>query len=225
MNKKKLPPVLYEDDFLIAVNKPARIATVPGGGISNEESVAGLMQKQFQGKACHPYVLHRLDIETSGVLLLGKHEQHRKILEEIFRHPSTRKKYIALLKGIPFGKLVTKPLPSRSSGELVPAETHYKVLQIFHTGGPKLALVEAEIKTGRKHQIRRHFAGVGHPVVLDALYGDQRFNRKFRIIFRLGRLFLHAGSIEFRHPFLKKMLRIEAPLPMDLQSVLKKLRS
>lgn len=94
----------------------------------------------------------------------------------------------------------------------------------MRTFGPVCALVEVEIQTGRKHQIRQHFSTIGHPIVLDSQYGDLHFNRKFRILYRLGRQFLHAAKLSFMHPMLKKEIVIEAPLPMDLQSTLKKMQ-
>jgi 23S rRNA pseudouridine955/2504/2580 synthase len=118
--------------------------------------------------------------------------------------------------------MITIPLAARTSKEKIPAQTHFRILETFPV--PPCSLVEAEIKTGRKHQIRQHFAGIGCPVILDSRYGDERFNRRFRIAFRIGRQFLHAKSISFFHPILKKSVFVEMPLPPDLQSVLKKLR-
>jgi 23S rRNA pseudouridine955/2504/2580 synthase len=178
-------------------------------------------------------VLHRLDYETSGVLLFGKFPRDREALQEIWKHPDTKKKYIALVKGKLRGDKIAIPLPARiyrhpvsqkGAENKIPAETRFRILKIFPGKPFPLSLVEAEIKTGRHHQIRRHFAAIGCPVLLDSKYGDQKLNRMFRLNFRLGRLFLHAASIEFFHPFLKKSVKIEASLPPDLQSVLKKLR-
>lgn len=227
--------ILYEDEYLIAANKPPRVATVPGGEIPLHETVMGQLQKQYQKKGISPYPLHRLDRETSGVILFGKYPRDRELLEGIFGHPETHKKYLALLKGVPRPKnkeqknKITIPLSARRQprlgvkSEKVPAETNYKVLRSINLGGPLVCLVEAEIKTGRKHQIRQHFAKIGCPVVMDSLYGDREFNKQFRIRLRLGRLFLHAEKISFFHPFLKKQMAVEAPLPIDLETVLKKI--
>lgn len=224
MSLKSQIAVLYEDDFLVAINKPPRMATVPDDNITLGQTALGKMQRLFEDQNIKPYVLHRLDFQTSGVLLFGKHEKDRPILEGILGHPDTQKKYIALTKGIPHGKVITRDIRARASAEKIPAQTIYKILKTFRGGpsSPQCALVEAEIKTGRRHQIRQHFAAIGHPIIMDPHYGDQHFNRKFRINFRLGRLFLHAASLIFTHPFLKKQIHVEAPLPMDLQSVLKK---
>lgn len=199
------------------------MATVPGSDIPIQNTILGQVQREFQKKGFTPYVLHRLDFETSGVLLFGKMPQDRKPLEAIFGDLQTQKKYIALVIGTPHGSVITKNLRSRASGEEIPAQTYYKIIRRFGAPGPHCTLVEAEIKTGRKHQIRQHFAHIGHPIILDSRYGDVRFNKKFRLSLRLGRQFLHAAEISFFHPFLKKIVIIKAPLTLDLQSVLKKL--
>lgn len=215
--------ILYEDDYLIAVNKPARLATVPAEFISLRDTVLGQAQRQFEKAGFTPYVLHRLDAQTSGVLLLGKHEKDRVELEALLKHPDVVKTYVALLKGVPSGKVITKNLKARTSDIEVFAQTKYKVMAVFKGKVPLCSLIEAYIKTGRKHQIRQHFAGIGHPVIMDPRYGDERLNRKFRIRFRLGRQFLHAAEISFFHPFLKKPITIKAPLALDLQSTVKNL--
>lgn len=221
---KQLFQTLYQDDQILAINKPPRMASVPSEGIPMQDTVLGMVQQQFADKGFKPFLLHRLDFETSGILLFGKNEADREKLEGIFKQPDTHKKYIALLKGVPTGRSITKKLPARESPEEIFAKTEYKIITVIkgrHV--PNCALIEAEIKTGRRHQIRKHFSSVGHPVILDRRYGDQQFNRKFRLRFRLGRQFLHAARIVFRHPFSEKLICIDAPLPMDLQSTLKRL--
>lgn len=195
---------------------------MPASHIPLQETVLGKIQRQFEKQSIRPYLLHRLDAQTSGVLLFGKHEKDREALESIFRDPRTQKKYVALVKNVPRGRMITMPLQARASKEKIPAQTDFRVVETFPV--PPCSLVEAAIKTGRKHQIRQHFAGIGCPIILDDRYGDERFNRRFRIAFRLGRQFLHAASVAFFHPMLQKETRIESPLPPDLQSVLKKLR-
>lgn len=222
MKPKSFLQILYEDPYLFAIQKPPRMACVPASHIPIQETVLGKIQHRFLQEGIRPYLLHRLDAETSGVLLFGKNEHDREALENIFRSPETQKKYAALVQGILRGHTITKLLPARASKEKIPAQTNFKILETFPV--PPCALVEAEIKTGRKHQIRRHFAEIGHPVILDRRYGDLRFNRRFRIAFRIGRQFLHAAFLSFMHPLLKKTVQIVAPLPPDLLSVLKKLR-
>lgn len=222
--KNKLLQIIYEDDYLIAINKPPRMASVPADNYPLHQTALGVLQRQLENTDATPYPLHRLDLDTSGAMLFGKHEKDRRILENIFHHPDTHKKYIALVKGVPHGKTIMKKLPSRTTGEEVYSRTDYKIMRTFRIlGGPLLAQVEAEIATGRKHQIRLHFASVGHPIILDSRYGDIDFNRKFRIRYHLSRQALHAASLGIFHPILKKHVVIEAPLAPDLKSIIKKL--
>lgn len=226
MKKTKIS-VLHEDDFLLAVNKPPYIACVPGESIPLEKSLLGQVQQFFSEKNFKPYLLHRLDRETSGVILFGKYERDRSALEGIFRHPDTKKIYVALVKGVPRGHVISAKLRARHSDAAIPAETHFKILEIFspcrRTCGEVCAFLEIEIKTGRKHQIRQHFSGIGHPVVMDREYGDFKFNRRFHSFYGLSRQFLHAARICFPHPLNGQRVEIEAPLPQDLLSCVKKI--
>lgn len=224
MKPKLLLPILYEDEYMFAVAKPPRMLSVPSQSVPLHRTALGMVQKHYSTPEYMPYLLHRLDSHTSGVLMFGKHERDRSALEGILGDSQTHKKYVALVIGSPNGGVISKPLKARMSNEMIPAETHYRVLNVFRGKlHPTCAFVSAEIKTGRKHQIRQHFAMIRHPVIMDDMYGDKQFNRKFRIHYRIGRLFLHAASSTFFHPILKKTIKIEAPLPKDLQSVLKKL--
>lgn len=223
MNNRNRLSILYEDENLLIINKPPRVASVPGLNIPVGESALEKLTHDLAEKNSHPYPLHRLDYETSGVLAFGKFPRDREALTGIFKHQETQKKYVALVKGAPKGSSIKIPLASRKTGEKIPAETTFKILKIFPGRPYPLALIEAEIKTGRRHQIRQHFSKINHPILLDARYGDLKLNRMFRLNFRLGRLFLHAASLQFFHPFLKKIIRIEVPLPPDLKNVLRKI--
>ncbi|MBI5422346.1 RluA family pseudouridine synthase [Candidatus Peregrinibacteria bacterium] len=222
MSKKESIPIIYEDENLLAVNKPARVVSVPDPNTPLERSVLGMVKEQCAERGFNPFLLHRLDVQTSGVLLFGKTPKLRSELEEILVAPTTRKKYVALLKGIPRGNKIENPLKSRESGELVPAKTDFRVLRHFDLFGIPCSIVEAEIHGGRRHQIRQHFAQIGCPVAMDAQYGDIKFNKKFRIGFHFSRLFLHSKSLQFVHPVTQKTTLIEAPFPPDMMSVSKK---
>ena len=113
------------------------------------------------------------------------------------------------------------PLPARTGHKLIPAHTVYRVLERF----PDCTYVETEITSGRHHQIRRHFAKIGHPLILDDLYGDKDYNRGFSKAHRYRKFFLHAFSVEFVHPFTKEKVRIEAPMPRTFEELLKKLKA
>lgn len=224
---RKLEPVLavYEDEFLLAVSKPARVASVPAEGVSSNRTMLGMVGEfcRARGDTYTPYLLHRIDMQTSGVLVFGKHERDREKLEGILRAKDTVKKYLTLVRGIPKGTVIKAPLKARMSDEKVFAKTLYRVMRTYRVLRTALSLMEAEIKTGRKHQIRQHFAGIRCPVVMDQVYGDQEFNKKFRTSFRLGRQFLHSALLEFTHPMSGVRVRIMAKLPIDLENVLKRL--
>jgi 23S rRNA pseudouridine955/2504/2580 synthase len=221
--------IIYEDEYLLAVNKPARMASVPGERIALAVTALGEVQRMCRerGDVWAPYLLHRIDMQTSGLLMFGKHERDRDKLEGILRMSDTMKKYTTLVKGIPKGHVITAKLKARESGEKIFAQTKYRVVRVYKLPELKsvVSLVEAEIVTGRRHQIRQHFSDIGCPVVLDGQYGDFAFNRKFRLALRLGRMFLHASSIEFTHPFSGKRIALRAELPPDLEMTLEKIRS
>jgi len=253
MRKIKIP-LLYEDDYMFAVNKPARVMTVPadhpireGSRAIPQKSVVEIIQDRYKDKGFQPYLLHRLDMNTSGVLLFGKYEKDREALEGIFKDDRTKKVYLALLRGVPKSGSIKHGLTGRYKGgkrgedreveqeeiasenpesKKVSAETIFKVFKTFRVFGKEdCALTSAEILTGRKHQIRQHFAHIGFPVVMDDQYGDKKWNRKFRLKFWLGRQFLHAERVEFFHPIFHKMINIQVEMAPDLQQTLQKIRS
>lgn len=208
--------ILYEDDALLAVNKLPRELVVRGKGAVGKLPLLDFLRKNYPG--IHP--LNRLDFETSGIVLFAR---NRKILEKVveggFR--DWRKAYRALV----MGRMehvrgeITFPLKARTGGT-VPARTRYRVLETFE----RVSLVEAEIETGRHHQIRQHFAMLKHPLVLDYVYGDKTFNHGFTQKYRYRDFFLHAASVEFPHPITGKRVKVEAPLPQAFEEVLERLR-
>ncbi|MEK7672998.1 MAG: RluA family pseudouridine synthase [Patescibacteria group bacterium] len=232
--------ILYEDEYMLAVNKPARVMTVPADSRaqsapaaknSQNKSMIEIVQKAFEEKDFRPYLLHRLDMDTSGVLLFGKNPKHRKELENILKDEKTKKFYVALVRGVPRNATITHALKSRYKGEAEKqkdkessAVTDFKVFKTFSLWkGQVCAMASVKILTGRKHQIRQHFQHIGFPVVMDEMYGDKNFNRRFRLQYGLSRQFLHAEKIEFFHPFLQKNILINAPLAYDLKAVVGKM--
>lgn len=233
MKKSKIP-IIYEDDYVFAVNKPPRIMSVPADRDPRSrtqltKSVLEIIKKQFENKGFTPYLLHRLDMNTSGVMLFGKRERDKGTLEDIFKDERTNKIYVALVKGVPKAGVINHGLKSRYKGEeqeewKMAAHTEFNVDRIYKVFGSfACALVSVKILTGRKHQIRQHFANIGFPVVMDDQHGDKLFNRKFRLQYWLGRQFLHAEKLEFYHPFLKKIVNIEAAVAPDLKLTLKRI--
>ena len=216
--------VIFEDDDIVVVNKPAGLIVHPAPG-HDDGSVAGELVKSRPGMAAvgsreRPGVVHRLDIETSGVMVFAKTQRAYLRLRAAFEaHGKVTKTYLAVLHGAPRpteGMIETtigrKPWDARRMAVDVPggkrAVTRWNTLK--RQGS--LAMVEFAIETGRTHQIRVHAAHLGHPVVGDALYGDKAKDRAVRP----GRLMLHAVQLEFPHPVTGEMMRFAARPPNDL---------
>ena len=211
----KIPiSIIYEDEHLLAVNKPAGLVSVPAPHIPEYKTLQGQVREwaQEQGKDYKPYLLNRLDQDTSGVLLLGKHPRDREALEGIFQDSRTEKIYLAHVKWVPKQRegTIRFSLEARTVEKKVPAITHYKTTQIIGNS----AVLEVRIETGRKHQIRKHLAMIGHPLVLDREYGDRTFNNNYQRQKKgKGHFYLHSWKTRFFHPFLKQELEIIAEPP------------
>jgi 23S rRNA pseudouridine955/2504/2580 synthase len=216
--------ILYEDDELIVLNKPSGFAVHGGSGV-HSGVIEGLRQLRPQQRFLE--LVHRLDKETSGCLLIAKKRSALRVLHEAFRGDGVQKTYLALLAGQYARKQqwVDAPLLKnvQQGGERMvqvsqagkAAQTRFTRLQRF----AEATLVRAEPKTGRTHQIRVHAAWLGHAIIGDDRYGNDEVNRAFK---QRGykRLFLHAEQLQFMHPLSQKPIQIQAPLPEDLQSLL-----
>jgi len=217
--------IIYEDEVLLVINKPSGMAVHGGSGV-NFGVIEALRALRPNTKMLE--LVHRLDRDTSGCLVVAKRRSALRALHEQLRNKKVQKFYHALVKGRWSPKLtrVTEGLRKNDlkSGERVvivdningkESETRYKVLQ--HYDGA--TLVRAFPVTGRTHQIRVHCQTKGHPIACDAKYGAQDFDSLAKEK-GLKRLFLHAASIEFTHPRTEKRLKVEAPLGKELESVL-----
>jgi 23S rRNA pseudouridine1911/1915/1917 synthase len=218
--------VLYEDADVIAINKPAGMVVHAGAGVESGTLVNAVLAKfrtiSTLGGDLRPGIVHRLDKDTSGVILIARHDAAHRALAEQFAAREVKKTYLALVHGAPSeqGK-IEKPIardPVRrirmttrvSSGRT--ALTRWRRLEKID----KFSLLEVNIGTGRTHQIRVHLSSAGHPVVGDKLYGAPAS--------ALGRFFLHAYRIEFRSPSSGEALSISAPLAPELAQYLESLR-
>ncbi len=224
--------VLYEDDHVLACDKPEGLAVHTGTGIHGGtlvDQVRAYLGPRAERNGFLASPAHRLDRDTSGVILVAKSRRAMVRLTEIFTAGDARKRYLALVKGhVPKREgVIDLPLAehqqtARSRSErgvnLQPALTRYRVL----SSSPHATLIECEIETGRTHQIRRHMAAIGHPVVGDRRYGDFALNREARARWELKRMFLHAERIEVEHPVHGGNLRVVSPLPSDLLACLKR---
>lgn len=217
-------PILYEDDALLAVDKPAGTAVHGGSGVSFGV-IEQLRRARPQAKFLE--LVHRLDRETSGVLLVAKKRSALTALHEIMREGNSDKRYYALVLGqwknarqhvkLPLHKFDTP----RGEKRVVVREGGQAAHTIFtlQKSWPEFSLLEAELKTGRTHQIRVHLAHLGFPIAGDDKYGD--FARNKELAKRgLKRMFLHAHSIAFNHPLTGELLTIAAPLAPELGELL-----
>lgn len=177
-------PLLYSDDDILIIDKPAGLAVQPGEGV--RISVLEAVERDY---GFRPYLVHRLDKETAGCLAMAR--SHRGAAELSVRLEQARKIYRAVVRGSPqpASGIVTDPV--RAKGQLVSAKTSYRTLE---TGG-NFSLLELELDTGRMHQIRQHLAGLGHPILGDDRHGDFKLNKALARELGLKRLMLYAWML------------------------------
>ncbi|AJQ99634.1 MULTISPECIES: 23S rRNA pseudouridine(955/2504/2580) synthase RluC [Hafnia] len=220
--------IIFEDDYLLVLNKPSGTAVHGGSGLSFGV-IEGL--RALRPEARFLELVHRLDRETSGVLLVAKKRSALRALHEQLRMKGMQKDYLALVRGQwqSHCKVVQAPLLKNilQSGERIvrvnaegkPSETRFKVEERFENA----TLVKASPVTGRTHQIRVHTLHAGHPIAFDDRYGDREFDSELKGT-GLDRLFLHAAALRFEHPNTGETMRVEAPLDKKLRHCLDVLR-
>jgi len=216
--------IVFEDRGLIVLDKPSGVAVHGGSGRSH-----GVIEalRAARGEGHHLELVHRLDRDTSGCLMIAKCRPVLTALHAAFRHAQVRKRYLVLVKdhwsgGARDVEASLRRNVLRSGERLVRVDAAGKVGRtrfVPRTPGETASLMEALPFTGRTHQIRVHAASIGHPVAGDAKYGEREFNRRLRD-HGLRRLFLHAASLGFANPVDGAPLTIEAPLPAELLRVL-----
>jgi len=225
--------VVYEDEFLAVIDKPAGMVVHPAAGHASGTLVNALLARypelsettmiDASGEPPRPGIVHRLDKDTSGLIVVAKTAGVREGLQAQFGTRAVEKTYQALVHDVPStpeGEInapIGRDPRQRKRMAVVkdgrPAQTEYRVLEIFG----QYALLAVSPKTGRTHQIRVHMAFIGHPVVGDRVYGRRRQG------ITCPRQFLHAGRIAFTHPVLGEQMEFSAPLPDDLAAVLQSL--
>jgi len=222
--------ILYQDDDIVAVNKPANLAVHRSKFVGPDDAfLIDLLREQVEGKL---HLAHRLDRATSGVLLVARSPETAGQLGEQFMGRSVRKRYLAVVRGWPDPEAGTidYPLPgSRDTGPRRDATTDYKQLgttevdvALGRYDKQRYALAVAEPRTGRFRQIRKHFAHIHHPIVGDSQHGRGDHNRLFKQYFSSHRLLLHAARLEFEHPTSGRPMAIDAGLDETWLSLLER---
>jgi 23S rRNA pseudouridine1911/1915/1917 synthase len=249
--------VVFEDKDLAVINKPAGMMVHAGSGKNEDARSRGTLVNALlyrfkalsaTGGDLRPGIVHRLDKDTSGLIVVAKNDRAHQALAEMFSSRRIKKTYVALVHGaveknkgtinagVSRDPVRRTRMTARPNENARSAVSHYEVVRRLDTRFGKFTLVKVRIETGRTHQIRVHMASINHPVVGDSLYGAanqltdlvasqaatskaaRRKNRPDRL--KLGRNFLHAAELEFPHPSTAKLLQLNAPLPAELEKFL-----
>lgn len=215
--------IVYEDDYLLIINKKSGVVVHPAVGNYNHTLVNGLLyhfQNLSNKNTIRPGIVHRLDKDTSGVMVVAKDDKTHELLSDMIKHKKIERKYVALVWGVikhekgtinaPIGRDFSNrqkyTVTDVNSKEAI---THFRVIKRFKNA----TLVECLLETGRTHQIRVHFTYIGHPIVNDPLYGNRKIINDF------GQM-LHSKSIRFIHPITKKELYFEVDVPSEFKKIL-----
>jgi 23S rRNA pseudouridine1911/1915/1917 synthase len=218
------PAIVWEDEHLLVVDKPAGLVVHPGAGHAAGTLVDALAGKIAGGDPSRPGIVHRLDRDTSGLLVVSRTQEAYELLVELVREHALERTYTALVSGRPQSRTgrIEAPIgrdrgdPTRislDSDSAREAVTHFEVVELW----PERALLRVTLETGRMHQIRVHLAAVGLPVVGDATYGSQEPE--------LRRQFLHASELALPHPVTGARIETRSELPPDLAAALDRVRS
>ncbi len=231
--------IIYEDDSIIVLNKAAGVLSIPDRFDAEKVNLYHLLHQRIE----KPYIVHRLDRETSGIICFAKDEVAHKHLSDQFYHHSVEKIYLTLVEGHPYPSegRINKPIGKHPviSGKMIiqrkgkESITDYEVVEKFKN----YSLVEANIQTGRTHQIRVHFEALGHPLAIDAVYGRQEAfflsTLKLRKYKRsrdeeerplMSRTSLHSSRLSLDHPSTGERMTWEAPLPKDFRALVNQMR-
>jgi 23S rRNA pseudouridine1911/1915/1917 synthase len=217
--------VAFEDEHLLVVDKPAGVVVHPAPGHAHGTLVHGLLQRGAAGgeDAERPGIVHRLDRDTSGLLVVARSGEAHRRLKNLVRRRELERTYVALVRGrprswrgrieAPIGRDRTDPTRrSLDTDQPREATTHFEVDELIG----RHALLRARLETGRTHQIRVHLAAIDLPVVGDAVYGVAEPE--------LERQFLHASKLAFTHPFTDELVEVGSPLPPELEAYLARIR-
>jgi 23S rRNA pseudouridine1911/1915/1917 synthase len=226
-------PIVYEDEHLLVIDKPAGLVVHPAAGNRDGTLVNALLHHcggslSGIGGVARPGIVHRIDKDTSGLLVIAKHDKAHEGLAKQFADHSIDRRYLAIVSGVPRqaegsvdAPLARSPQNRKkiaivSAGKGKRAVTHWKRLELLNDA----ALVECRLETGRTHQVRVHMASIGHPLVGDPVYGrGKTVHRKLLNQLDFKRQALHAAHLGFIHPVTKGRLSFDSALPSDMQEL------
>ena len=218
--------IIYEDNDVLVVNKPSGLVVHPAPGHYQDTLVNGLMYhikalSDINGED-RPGIVHRIDKDTSGLIMIAKNNKSHKILAEELKSKKTTREYIALVEGViknkrgkinaPIGRSKSNRLKMDVTSSGKPAVTHFEVLETYQDK----TLIKCILETGRTHQIRVHLAYINHPVVGDYIYGNCSVNEYGQ--------FLHAKTLGFTHPITKVFMTFDSELPIEFKKKLNNLK-
>lgn len=217
--------ILFNDGLVLVLNKPAGLLTHRSPISPDKDSVVDRLKLMFEN---YPSPVHRLDRPTSGVIISAFTKEAARTIGNSFTSGMVQKSYLAIVRGhLNSSGFIEIPLKKDGEGELQEARTHYISLgqieiPVENNKYPssRYSLVQVIPQTGRFHQIRRHMARTGHPILGDTSHGDLRHNRIFEKYFSNRRLLLHSESITFPHPESGEILKIKAPVPEEMQRII-----
>jgi 23S rRNA pseudouridine1911/1915/1917 synthase len=237
--------IVYEDDDLAVIDKPAGMMVHAGAGATDDARNRGTLVNALLhhlaslsgvGDPLRPGIVHRLDKETSGLIVVAKNDEAHRKLSAQFAAREVKKKYVALVHGwvkkdsgtltqsISRDPVRRMKMTTRLEGGRT-AVTHYRMARRLDTKFGKFTLLEVRIDTGRTHQIRVHVAAMGHPVVGDTTYGAPKQARGKSAVIALPRNFLHAAELAFRHPRTGETVALKSELPSELREFLRKVEA
>jgi tRNA pseudouridine65 synthase len=221
--------IIFEDEYLIGVNKPNNVLVhhaFHSRNVADEDSLLQIIQNELQIKV---YPLHRLDRKTSGIILLAKEKHFVSKFQELFINKEIQKTYYGVVRGYsPDTKTIDSPVKGRDANVHKEALTHLKTIEKITLDIPvkpydssRYSMIELSPQTGRMHQLRVHSNKISHPLIGDAKYGDKNHDMMFDKEFGWKNLFLHAGKLEFTHPFTIEKLILKATFPEDWVAMFK----
>lgn len=215
--------IIFEDDYLLCVSKPNNVLVHHAYHSRNVADEASLLQIIKNETDLKVYPIHRLDRKTSGIILLAKEKEYVAKFQELFTNDLIQKTYFGVVRGFsPDVKTIDSPVKGRDANVHKDALTELKTLAnitldvaVKPYDSSRYSLVQLSPKTGRMHQLRVHMNKISHPLIGDAKYGDKNHDVMYAENFGWQNLFLHAGKLEFTHPFTSEKLILQASFPED----------